>query len=135
MLRCTRNWHSSTGTTAHGPVSLLAILEAQYGSVDAAPGVEPLDTLVTRSTTKLEVSESFDTLVVVAHDAVNRAILAHLRINTHHDEEISQRTGCWNQLDQRDDGWHATIIDAKPGATRDSATGDGPPRPDHGPTQ
>jgi broad specificity phosphatase PhoE len=91
-------------------------LEARYGSVDAAPGIEPLEALATRCTAKLcDEAALIDTLVVVTHDIINRAILAYLCVNTPDDpDQIAQSTGCWNQLVHRADGWHASTIDAKP---------------------
>jgi len=97
-----------------------AEVEARYGSLDRAPDVEPLDALVTRSVSELRAhAAAVGTLVVVAHDAVNRAMLARLAANVSDDpESIPQRTGCWNRLECRDGTWLASVVDAIPGDGR-----------------
>ncbi|PQP13900.1 histidine phosphatase family protein [Rhodococcus opacus] len=87
---------------------------AEFGSVDAAPGVESADALSDRVLTAFRalVAEA-DTwpVVLVSHDAVNRALLARLDPDL---TDIGQRTACWNQLTHRDGTWHVDLFDQKP---------------------
>ncbi len=94
-----------------------AEVEAEYGSLDDAPGVESLERLASRVALGLEVhAQEASPLVVVAHDAVNRALLARVATNVTDDpEQVPQRTGCWNELDHRDGAWVARVVDAIPG--------------------
>jgi len=91
----------------------------RFGSIDAAPGVESWQTLCDR------VSSAFDSLlasshgpavVLVGHDASNRALLATL-IPTlgQRPGDIPQANGCWNRLEWKDDGWTLTVLNASPG--------------------
>jgi broad specificity phosphatase PhoE len=94
-----------------------AEVEAKYGSLSEAPEVEPFDALVSRTTFELVAQASLvESLLVVAHDIVNRVLLARLATNVSDDPEaIPQRTGCWNQLERQRDGWRAVVVDALPG--------------------
>jgi broad specificity phosphatase PhoE len=95
----------------------LVSVEARFGSLDNAPGVEPLDQFVARVTsalTRAAEHASEAPVVVVAHDAVNRHALAALVGALGRAEDIPQRTGCWNRLERRLDGWSAPIVDAVP---------------------
>lgn len=90
----------------------------EFGSVDAAPGVEPAEALAARvNAAFLElVAEAAagplaGPLVLVSHDAVNRALLAGI-YPTH--SEIGQRTACWNQLSLVDGIWRVDLYDQKP---------------------
>lgn len=106
-----RDWGPWTGTSE-------ATVRDKFGSVDAAPGVEPADALTSRVTTAaLELVNRGPDLpvLIVAHDAVNRAILAHLADNTENDPvAIPQRCGCWNRIERREGRFVATVIDALP---------------------
>jgi len=67
----------------------------RYGSIDAAPGVEPLATVAARARTALDhlVGQyGCGPLVLVSHDAVNRALLEQLDPSL---TDIGQRTACW----------------------------------------
>jgi broad specificity phosphatase PhoE len=72
-------------------------VERRYGSIDAAPGVEPLAVLAERSRAAFFelVAEQSGPVVLVSHDAFNRALLAQIDPAL---SDIGQRTGCWNQL-------------------------------------
>ncbi len=90
-------------------------IEAQFGSVDAAPGVEPTGTFVEHVVAAFSRAAHDRTpVVVVAHDAVNRHVLAALVPALGGSEDIPQRTGCWNRLERHPDGWSAPIVDAVP---------------------
>jgi broad specificity phosphatase PhoE len=91
---------------------------ARFGSLDAATGVELPDRFTAR------VAGAFDTIasggetgavVVVAHDAVNRAVLATLVPGLGDPDSIGQRTGCWNRLEHDGHAWAAPIVDGVPG--------------------
>lgn len=92
-------------------------LEAAHGSVDDAPGVEPLRPFTERVTTTLiglVSGAGTDPVVVVAHDAVIRTGLAVLVPALGSPDEVPQRTGCWNRLDRRRGTWTAAVINAVP---------------------
>lgn len=95
----------------------LGEVERRFGSVDAAPGVEPLAAFGARvSTAILGLADDYapGPVAVVAHDAVNRHALAHLVPDLGDADRIVQRTGCWNRLEHNGSGWTATIIDGVP---------------------
>jgi len=87
---------------------------ARYGSVDAAPGVESLDALTRRARTafgQLVDEATSGPLVLVSHDAFNRALLGTI------DPALAnapQRTACWNQLSFVDGTWRVDAYDQKP---------------------
>ena len=94
-----------------------ADVEARFGSLDRTPEIEPMGSLVSRVVfAASEVAVRFDSVVIVAHEVVNRALLASLASNTVDDPDaIPQRTGCWNELEYVDAEWVATVVDALPG--------------------
>ena len=80
-------------------------VEAEYGSVNSAPGVEPADALAERARRAFfELVAEFGPgpLVMVSHDAFNQALLSQLDPSL---EPISQDTACWNQLSLIDGSW------------------------------
>jgi probable phosphoglycerate mutase len=94
-------------------------VERAYGSLDAAPGVEQLSALRERVLTELHrllATHGFDdgTLVVVAHDAVNQALLGCLVPALAEQGEIVQHTGCWNHLVLTDGCWEVPVLNAVP---------------------
>ncbi len=87
----------------------------RYGSIDAAPGVEPLAAVASRARTALDHLVGHygcGPLVLVSHDAVNRALLEQLDPTL---TDIGQRTACWNQLSRVDGAWRVDGYDLKPG--------------------
>jgi broad specificity phosphatase PhoE len=87
----------------------------RFGSLDAAPGVEPATSLVGRVVSALEdIAGCWPSrsVAVVAHDAVNRHAIAALVPDAPAAVGIPQRTGCWNRLERRPAGWAAPIVDA-----------------------
>ncbi len=93
----------------------------QFGSLDDAPGVESSDAVTARARTAFfELLAEFRTgpLVLVSHDAINRALLAALDPRL---ADIGQRTGCWNQLSRIDDTWRIDCYDQKPAADSDES--------------
>lgn len=88
---------------------------ARWGSVDAAPGVEPVDDVLARARPALdallaEVPEG--NLVVVSHDAVIRPLIATIdsaRVGA------ETPTGSWNDLLHTAQGWSVLAVDQLPG--------------------
>ena len=92
-------------------------VEARFGSLDAAPGVEPVAQVLARARAALDAQVQLlaaGTVVLVAHDAVNRQLLAQLDPSLGDPESIPQRTACWNLLSFADGVWRVEEIDQKP---------------------
>jgi broad specificity phosphatase PhoE len=92
-------------------------VERAFGSLGAAPGVEPVEQLIRRVTVALErwaEQAASRPVILVAHDAVNRHALARLVPDLGAADDIPQRTGCWNRLDRHPWEWSAPIVDAVP---------------------
>jgi broad specificity phosphatase PhoE len=91
-------------------------VEARYGSVDSAPGVEPLSVLAQRARAafaELVTEWDADPLVLVSHDAFNRALIADIDPSL---TDVEQRTACWNQLSLVDGLWCVDAYNQKPPA-------------------
>lgn len=89
---------------------------ARFGSLDAADGVEPAEAVVRRARKVLDAQLpvlSTGPVVLVAHDAVNRLLLAALDPALGPPERIGQRTACWNLLVYREGGWQVSCVDHK----------------------
>jgi broad specificity phosphatase PhoE len=88
---------------------------ARFGSVDAAPGVEPWDGFRARALVGLREAldaSMADVVLIVAHDAVNRALLQDL-----FDLDplaTPQHTGCWNRLERTAGRWNLALLDQCP---------------------
>jgi broad specificity phosphatase PhoE len=98
---------------------------AQWGSVDAAPGVEPVERILERALPALDalLDEHPDgAIAVVTHDAVIRPLIQALTGSTH---ELETPTASWNDLLRTPDGWQLLCADQKPAdqkpADRESA--------------
>jgi broad specificity phosphatase PhoE len=96
-------------------------LEERFGSLDAAPGVEPAEEVVAR--VRAVASDIFaryrgHKALVVAHDAVNRFLLRAVCNLAAEENEIPQPTGCWNLVTETKGGWAAAVIGAVPGDGR-----------------
>jgi broad specificity phosphatase PhoE len=86
-------------------------VERKYGSVDRAPGVEPLTALAARARQaffELVADYRPGPLVMVSHDAFNRALLGQLDPAL---GDVHQRTACWNQLSLVDGAWRVDAYD------------------------
>jgi broad specificity phosphatase PhoE len=95
-----------------------AEVERRYGSLDMAPGVEAWPELERRVLAGLEAAaeeHAGRAFAIVAHDAVNRVLLARVDGRFGDPELVPQRTGCWNRLRQADGRWRVLVIDAVPG--------------------
>lgn len=91
-----------------------AQVEERFGSVDAAPGVEPAEAVAARALaafTELTNEYSAGPLILVSHDAFNTALLRMLDPAL---DGIAQRTACYNQLSRSDVGWQVDFYDRKP---------------------
>jgi broad specificity phosphatase PhoE len=92
---------------------------AQWGSVDAAPGVEPRSTIRARALeglTALAKHYPGATLVAVSHDAVNREVLAALDPGLGDPGGIPQDNGCFNTLQWADGTFAVLSVNELPGA-------------------
>lgn len=115
------------GAAAHAPVAIDLRLndrdygpmtgrvrtdvERDYGSVDAAPGVEPLAALQGRARNAFfELVDDYGPgpLVLVSHDAFNRALLGQLDAAL---ADVGQRTACWNELSRVGGQWRVDAFD------------------------
>ncbi|GAB3917952.1 phosphoglycerate mutase [Microlunatus endophyticus] len=86
-------------------------LVAKWGTVDDAPGVEPVEDVVGRAASVLEDLQpelGGGIVVLVAHDAINQAMLAWLGVPG----KVTQHTACWN-LVTYDGLWNVKAIDQR----------------------
>ena len=96
----------------------------RFGSVDAAPGVEPREAVVDRAMAALvDASREADrvggAVVVVSHDVVNRLLLAAMSGCFADADRTPQATGCYNELecelaDGRGPTWQVLAVNAIP---------------------
>lgn len=89
---------------------------AQFGSLEAAPGVEPSAAVTARATAALEdlvEGDPEDPIVVVSHDAVIRLLLDSITPGPQHLDHIQPRTGCWSLLRHGPDGWRLVMANRK----------------------
>ena len=92
-------------------------IENQFGSLDAAPGVETTASVRARALAAVEdlvAAQADRPCMLVAHDAVNRVLLSALVPSVGQPDDLPQPTGCWSEL-RRDDVWRAVAIGARPG--------------------
>lgn len=97
----------------YGPMTgrLRDEVEREYGSLDSAPGVEPLAALAARARQaffELVADYGPGSTVMVSHDAFNRALLGQLDPSL---SDVEQRTACWNQLSRVDGQWRVDAYD------------------------
>jgi broad specificity phosphatase PhoE len=95
-----------------------ASVEERFGSLDAAPGVEPSDVLRVRALTAVEDlvrASRGRPCLLVAHDAINRVLLTSLVPELGRADHIAQPTGCWSELRHDRDAWAAVVVGATPG--------------------
>jgi broad specificity phosphatase PhoE len=91
-------------------------VEARWGSVDNAPGVEPADAVLERvlqgfrdATVKLGDGVG----QIVSHDAINRPLLVALEASLA-GHVIPQETGCYNVLRSSGDTWNVVSVNNVP---------------------
>jgi len=89
----------------------------QYGSLDAAPGVEPATAVAERAEAVLAelvaAADRDESVAVVSHDAVIRILLETLAPNPRHTEHVQPRTGCWSLLRRDGEGWRLVVANSK----------------------
>ena len=89
----------------------------RWGSVDAAPGVEPRSEVRRRAVASLAdiaVRGAGRTVVVVSHDAVNRQVLAALDPGLGEPDTIPQDNGCFNTLEWQAGRWTVVTVNELP---------------------
>lgn len=95
-----------------------AQIRNRYGSLDVVPDIEPLAAFTARIVAAFDdLAERFtgQRAVVVAHDAVNRHLLASLvPVMSGDPAAIPQRPGCWNRLERNARMWTASVVNAMP---------------------
>lgn len=103
----------------YGPWSgkTLESVERRYGSIDRAPAEEVEDKEAFRRRLVEALSSVMrrnggGNVMIVAHDAVNRALIRHYRPDL---AEIPQPTGCWNLLEFDGASPTCRVIGALPG--------------------
>ncbi len=104
-------------------------VEAQWGSLDDAPGVEPAAEVRARAWEALaDIARQAqsEVAVVVSHDAVNRLTLATLDPGLADPDQLPQETGCFNSLDYRGGRWTVVSVNEVPGAQGRSPVDEGP---------
>lgn len=88
----------------------------RFGSLDAAPGVEPVTAVAARARTVLDTQRlvlDHGDVVLVAHHAVNKALLASIDPGVA--ERLRQPTACWNEIRHCGSRWTVTLTDQQPG--------------------
>ena len=96
----------------------------QWGSVDNAPGVEPVLVILVRAMSGLNAIAARcrdGAVVAVSHDAVNRQVLAALCPDLGDPDSIPQDNGCFNTLEWRDGKWTVLTVNEIPPAPDDTA--------------
>lgn len=99
----------------YGPWAGVAEAEVvgAFGALDDAPGVEPADAVVTRS--RAALLDAFAqagqrSVVLVAHDAVNRLLLTSLMPAVEQSDPIEQHTACWNLIRRDGSSWRVEAV-------------------------
>ena len=95
-----------------------ASIEARFGSLDAAPGVEPSDAMRVRAlaaVADLVHASRGRPCLLVAHDAINRVLLTSLVPALGEPDAIAQPTGGWSELRHDHDEWAEVVVGAMPG--------------------
>lgn len=96
-----------------------AQVNSAFGHADNAPDIEPYESFSSRVNAALSriVGEARpgETVVVVGHKAINRALLSDLfPYSLSEPRRITQRTGCWNLCEFDGTHWTLGVIDALP---------------------
>lgn len=88
---------------------------AEWGTVDAAPGVEPAEQVLARVLPALDAvldDAGERTIVVVTHDAVIRAVIRSIDPAQ---DALLEPNGCWNELARMGNRWSVLAVDRLPG--------------------
>jgi broad specificity phosphatase PhoE len=92
-------------------------LIARWGSVDAAPEVEPAAEVFARAMEAfVDVVRRVQpgTAAIVSHDAVLQVLLPALDPRVEQDDPIPQATGCYNVVEAGPDGWTVARLNVIP---------------------
>ncbi len=92
-------------------------VEAKHGTLDNAPGVEPLADVTERAVKAVEelaLRSVGTSTVAVTHDVVLRQVLAALCPDLGDPEGIAQDTGCLNSLVYRGGAWSVESLNVVP---------------------
>jgi broad specificity phosphatase PhoE len=104
-------------------------INAIWGSVDNAPGVEPWKSVLARARSALAkaTTQAIDgPVVLVSHDAINSALLAFLDPKRWPDPRaVPQPPGCLNLLERVGDTWTVVTAGRLPSAPESSRRYDG----------
>jgi broad specificity phosphatase PhoE len=95
-------------------------VDAEFGSIDNAPGVEPLAAVRKRAVdglTGIARHHQGSTVVVVSHDAVNRQVLQAFRPDLGDPDAIPQDNGCFNTLEWSRERWAVLSVNEVPGTS------------------
>lgn len=91
------------------------VVIAEYGDINNAPGIEPVDSVVKRSLdclAELATGAGAGPIVVITHDAILRYVLQTLAAHTPK-EFLPPRTGSWALLRYEDGNWQLLEADSK----------------------
>jgi len=89
-------------------------LIGEYGSIDAAPGVESLETVTERALSVVaEAAEDSGPVALVTHCVVIRMILDALVPLSTGKAHVNPRTGSWSLIRFADGCWHPIRLDSK----------------------
>jgi broad specificity phosphatase PhoE len=90
---------------------------ARWGSLDAAPGIEPVSEVLARAMSAvLDVTSRIKSgaAAVVTHEAVLQSVLPALDPALEQRQPIAQVPGCFNVVEQIGEGWQITRINVCP---------------------
>jgi glucosyl-3-phosphoglycerate phosphatase len=90
----------------------------RWGSLDRAPGVEPVDEVAERALEALaDLAERVRgaAAVAVSHEAVNRAVLSLLDPTFGDADQVPQATGSYNLFERLGDTWSVLSVNNLPG--------------------
>lgn len=89
----------------------------RWGSIDNAPGVEPLPEIRHRAVVGLTgIARRWPgrTVIAVSHDAVNREVLLDFGAGFPDHDTVPQDNGCYNTLEYTTAGWAVTAVNQRP---------------------
>jgi broad specificity phosphatase PhoE len=93
------------------------LAEAEWGSIDDAPGVEPAHEVRARARSALHdvaVRAAGGSAIVVSHDVVIRFLLVDLDPGLGDPDRLPQETGCFNRLEVRNERWRVVSLNELP---------------------
>ncbi len=96
--------------------ALRADVIARYGSINAAPGIEPATEVAARglaAVTDIVNADPAGPVLVVTHEAVIRYLLDTIAADYTPGEMLPQRTGSWALLRYSDGAWTLLEADSK----------------------